>query len=453
MTNTRRAGLVLLRPALAISLAVAAAYSVAAQKTLPTPPCATPADVAISSATAKQVENASKVITGWEVSVAFSADFTAPGDSQPATKAANYFILNVDTGTQIPVSDASLIVVSGLTNSKVKLLVPSADALNMDENFYVFARNLQFNGSCTESIPSHQIKFHVDPVITQKPAIDTTPAAPRATWGLKPSKGKNDSDLYATYELTRVRGAATTGTGELKVAIPFFADFWDRTSKFSPLFELNASSDASADPDSLKFAFEWFLPVHVGHNREAKFPYTSVDLINTGKIEAPKNFNNINALWESKWLFPSAQIPGSGKPFRMFLDPYVGSELGKNLRSPLPAAEGHALARLMAGADLTVQVPIKNLNALKQLEFTTSYIRRWPLKRELNVKTDDSGNSTLLTLSKGPKDYVDSKFTVKVNDFFGPYVGYEWGRQPPNYKLVDHKWTFGLIFKSKVRAK
>jgi len=76
--------------------------------------------------------------------------------------------------------------------------------------------------------------------------------------------------------------------------------------------------------------------------------------------------------------------------------------------------------------------------------------------RIINANTgtkDAAGESTLLTLSKGPKDYLDSKFTVKINDFFGPYVGYEWGRLPPNYKLVDHKWTFGIIFKSQVRAK
>jgi len=131
----------------------------------------------------------------------------------------------------------------------------------------------------------------------------------------------------------------------------------------------------------------------------------------------------------------------------------VGHELGKNLRSPLKSAEGKTLFRLFVGVDLTLQVPVKGVSALKGFEFTSSFIRRWPIKRELLVDKDANGNLVGLALSKGPKDYSDSKFIIKVNDFFGPYIGYEWGRLPPNYELVDHKWTFGLLFKSKVRAK
>ena len=55
---------------------------------------------------------------------------------------------------------------------------------------------------------------------------------------------------------------------------------------------------------------------------------SAVDWINTGKIEAPKNFDNINAIWEERWLFPSAAL-GNAKHFNMFLDPFVGTELGK----------------------------------------------------------------------------------------------------------------------------
>jgi hypothetical protein len=148
-----------------------------------------------------------------------------------------------------------------------------------------------------------------------------------------------------------------------------------------------------------------------------------------------------------------SHFPGTGKRFRLFLDPFVGTELGKNLDSPLPEAEGKGIARLMAGANLTINIPVKKLSALKGFDFTSSYIRRWPLMRELSTEAGSGGAFTLLTFGKGPKDYSDSKFTVKINDYFGPYVGYEWGRLPPNYPHVDHKWTFGFLFKSKVRVK
>src|SRR6185503_7214721 len=108
---------------------------------------------------------------------------------------------------------------------------------------------------------------------------------------------------------------------------------------------------------------------------------------------------------------------------------------------------------LYTGANLTISVPISNFNLLKGIDFTSSYIRRWPLTHELSIKDADGGTFSLLTFGRGPKDYSDSKLTFKVNDFFGPYIGYEWGRLPPNYELVDHKWTFGVLFKSKIRVK
>jgi hypothetical protein len=118
----------------------------------------------------------------------------------------------------------------------------------------------------------------------------------------------------------------------------------------------------------------------------------------------------------------------------------------------VPEAEKKGIFRPMVGADLTLQIPVKNLQALKGFEFQSSYIRRWPRKREVSIDKDDDGNLIGITLNKGPKDYSDSKFIIKINDFFGPYIGYEWGRLPPNFELVDHKWTFGILFKSKVKT-
>ncbi|HYX29035.1 MAG TPA: hypothetical protein VE863_10750 [Pyrinomonadaceae bacterium] len=330
--------------------------------------------------------------------------------------------------------------------------------MDKDGIYYLSAFNLTFGGLPVENPSKLQHTIQIKLQQDKKPEVDETQTAeisahspPKAAWGLKESQGRDDSDLYGSYQLTSVRGAATTGNGDFKIKIPFFKTFWHRTSRFSPDIDFKSSSDAGADPDSLKFAGDWFLPVHVGDNPDAKFPYTAVDWINSGKIEAPKNFNNINALWESKWLFPSSHFPWSTKKFRMFLDPYVGHELGKNLKSELKSVEEKGLARIMVGADLTIQIRT-NLAVLKGFEFDSSYVRRWPLKREVLVEKDDNGNLVALSLNKGPKDYSDSKFVIKINDFFGPYIGYEWGRLPPNYELVDHKWTFGLLFKAKVRA-
>jgi hypothetical protein len=420
----------------------------------------TPVEASMSSADAFQITDSDGRRTGWSVTAVFDTNFDPgldSGDLQPS----HYRLIDVRNGSFVLVSQANFIIVPGATISRIRLVMPSSDAMEKDGIYHLYAFDMTFAGSVAKdpSKVQHPVKVRLDPSQSE-PQVDETNTAqisphaiPKAAWGLKKAKGRDDSDLYGSYELTKARGVATTGTGDFKLKIPFFKTFWNRTSRFSPVVDLKASSDAKADPDSLKFAGEWFFPLHVGNNPEATFPYTAIDWINSGKIEAPKNFNNINALWESKWLFPSSRFPWNGKSFRMFLDPFVGTEVGKNLKSPLKSLQGKGLARLMIGADLTFQINVSNLAALKGFEFDSSYIRRWPLKRELVIDKDADGNPIALALNKGPKDYSDSKFVIKINDYFGPYIGYEWGRLPPNYELVDHKWTFGLLFKAKVKAR
>jgi len=425
-------------------------------------PAPTPVDASIFSVDAYKTTDDGGRQTGWSLSVVFDTNFDPSVDIDDL-KPSHYRLIDVKNGSFVLISQANFIILPSATVSRIRLVVPSPDAMDKDGIYHLYAFDITFAGSPAKD-PSklqHPVEVKLEPGKGGKaqPRTDETNTAqvsahsiPKAAWGLKPSKGRDDSDLYGSYELTKARGAATTGTGDLKIKIPFFKTFWHRTSRISPLVDFKASSDANADPDSLKFAVEWFLPVHVGNHPDSHFPYTAVDWINSGKVEAPKNFDNINALWESKWLFPSSHFPWNKKGFRMFLDPFVGHELGKNLKSPLKSIEGKGLARLMAGADLTIQIKVTNVAALKGFEFDSSYMRRWPLKRELLVDKDAKGNMIPLAVSKGPKDYSDSKFVIKINDYFGPYIGYEWGRLPPNYELVDHKWTFGLLFKAKVRA-
>lgn len=415
----------------------------------------TPVKVTIDSAIANHVTVDDRV-TGWAVFVTFSKAF-APADAVQAEKPGNYRIINANSGAMVPISEASFVTIPGVSLNVVRLVSPSANGLNDDDFFYLFALNLVFKGAPPESVPTHKVELEVSNGQTAVDERGTDNAGanahepPKPAWGLGKTKNRDDSNLYVAYDLTKTRGAATTGSGDIKIAIPFLRNFWGKTSRFSPLFDLKASSDAEADPDSVKLAFEWRYPLILSKPRPV-FPYNDVYLLNSGKIEAPKNFDNINALWEVKALVPSMPIPRRHKNFKMFLDFFAGAELGKNLKSPLPEAEGKGLARVMAGANLAIQIPVRNVLLMRGLEFNSSFIRRWPLKRELLVDKDANGNLVGLSLSKGPKDYSDSKLIIKVNDYFGWYVGYEWGRLPPNYGLVDHKWTSGILFKSKVRA-
>lgn len=420
------------------------------------------ADVQLTSAEASQFTEPSSGLKKWQIFAVFDHNFDLAKDKTVLANQSNYKILNISSNLTLTPEQAVPVQIQGSTIASVRLILNANDSLDIASLYHLYALNLTFGGEAVENPQKLQAPVKIRVIkkpATQPPATGGGQSnaelneAPKPSWKFDKSKDRDDSDIYGSYQLTATRGAATTGTGDLKVAIPFTKNFWKRRSTFSPVVDIKVSSDAEADPDSLKFALEWFLPLYVSDNQNAKFPYTAVDWINSAKIEAPKNFDNINALWESRFLFPSSKFPWENKNFKMFLDPFAGSEIGKNLKSPLKAAQGKAITRLYFGANLTLQIPVKDLSLLKGFEMNTSYIRRLPLKRELNFDKDASGNLILATFGKGPKDYVDSKLIMKLNDYFGPFIGFEWGRLPPNYSLVDHKWTFGLLFKTKIKTR
>jgi hypothetical protein len=413
------------------AIALAVSYTSVAQ---------TAANVKIRRATAGQEKDKS-----WTIAVNFDSNMDGDNATEiaAAETSSNYKLININSGQTIPISRATANRSSNMpTVYKVLLSVPPETALTPGLNdrdlFHLYAFNLTFDNSS----PLNPLQSPVFVPKAEPPPADDPPPGPK--WRLKTSTDRESSDLFGSYSLTKTRHKATTGTGDLKVALPFSKNFWNRRHVFAPVIDIKASSDHEADADSLKFAFEWFVRVK---NWDTKFIFPTIALKNSGKIEAPKDFDNINAVWEDRWIFPSAF-----GDFPLFINPFVGFELGKNLRSPVPEAEGKGIFRPLVGANLTLQIPIKNFQALKGFEFQSSYIRRWPMKREGSIDKDDDGNLVGITLNKGPKDYSDSKFIIKINDFFGPYIGYEWGRLPPNFELVDHKWTFGILFKSKVKT-
>lgn len=411
-------------------------------------------------AIAERVEDVHGRLLGWRVIVQFDTDFAESGttDSSRYSNAGNYKIINISQTSVVPISVVRPLEVPGAIPSAVKLLVPSADAFDPKYLYHIYITGLLFNGKPTKGPVQGPISVAAK---APKDASGTAPVGssadnsedvPKATWALKSSKGRDDSDLYLSYEVTSVRHKPTTGAADLKIKIPFHQDFWKRSHMFSPFFEMKASSNASADPDSIKFGGEWRMPLYVGENPEATFWYTQVDLISSAGIEAPKDFDNVNAVGEERFLFPSANLLGRDRKVEMYLDPYVGYQFGRNLKSPLAIAKGNVISRLAFGANWKISIPINNAFILKGVDFESAYGRLIPFTRELTVKKKDDGTYTLLGFGKAPKDYSNSKFVVKVNDYFGPYIGYEWGRLPPNYNLVDHKWTFGLLFKTKVKA-
>jgi hypothetical protein len=260
------------------------------------------------------------------------------------------------------------------------------------------------------------------------------------------AKSIDDADIYVALELNGAHGNKTSFSTEIKLQkyMPISPNwFW------TPFFTLNASSDAGADPDSASG----------GVNTRYIFRNVRAYFDNAAKIESERDFGNSNFIYDTRLTFLPDAIPkgfhkrnkdGSitTNNVKVFFNPYVGGEFGKNLNSPLKAAEGDGIARLLAGADFRVAFyPRKQ--ASPDINWTTSYTRRWLLTDELAFKVDDDGSLQLRTFGSKPRDHVSSKVSYKLSKFLETYVGYEWGQVPPSYKLVDHRFRAGFAYKFK----
>lgn len=87
---------------------------------------------------------------------------------------------------------------------------------------------------------------------------------------------------------------------------------------------------------------------------------------------------------------------------------------------------------------------------LNELVWENSYVRRWLLKDGVSFETNDADELVMPPLGKGPRDYFESKLFFNINDYFNPFIAYDWGKEPRSFKLVDHRFRVGFTYKFKV---
>ncbi|MDQ3749885.1 MAG: hypothetical protein M3367_12885 [Acidobacteriota bacterium] len=257
----------------------------------------------------------------------------------------------------------------------------------------------------------------------------------------------DDADVYIDGEANGAFKRKTAFSTNIKLQKLKRQGDW----KYTPygFFKLNASTAPDADPDSMEFGFNF------------RYIFSSPFYWdNEAKIESERDFDNTNFIYSSRIIYtPSGktlvrlnQANGETKSVQIFFRPFIGTELGKNLRSPLDAAEGGGIARLLIGADVRLNFPINKENG-RDIDWRTSYTRRWLLTDELGFEADDGGNLQLNRFGKSPRDYLKSKANFGFNKFFGAFIEYDWGQVPPSYKLVDHRFRLGLFYKYKFGIK
>lgn len=253
----------------------------------------------------------------------------------------------------------------------------------------------------------------------------------------------DDADVYISAEVNGAHKQQASFTTEVKLQRyqPLSASW-----RVTPFFNLNASTDAGADPDRMEtgLRFRYIL------GKFASIPGAYYD--NEIKLESERDFENTNVIYDTRFTFLPAAHPRGLTKYKFFFDPFIGGEFGKNVRSPLRVAEGDGIARALAGADLRFIVFVKDQEA-PDINWTTSYVRRWLFTDELGFETDENGDLKLTRFGKSPRDYVLSKFSYRINKFFDVFTAYEWGEVPPSYKLVDHRFRFGFAYKFKFAVK
>ncbi len=252
------------------------------------------------------------------------------------------------------------------------------------------------------------------------------------------AKSADDADVYLSGELNGAHKRKTSFTTEIKLQrySPISAN-WRHT----PFFTLNASTDPDADPDKMELGWAF------------RYVANSAYFDHKVKLESERDFGNTNLIYDTRFTFLPTPRPKGKRSFKIFPDPFIGGEFGKNLRSPLKAAEGDGIARLLIGADVRLAFWVKKDSDEPDINWTTSFVRRWLLTDELSFEADKDGKLQLRRFGTNPRDYVSSKVSYKLSKFLNVFVEYEWGQVPPSYKLVDHRFRLGLAYKYKFGVK
>lgn len=261
-------------------------------------------------------------------------------------------------------------------------------------------------------------------------------------------EGRDDANVYVAGALSTSSGSGLHGTIDMKLRRTIHQTDTVRNPDASVINDVRlstdfrASGDPDADPDSLNFGVEWEADLRGAND---KGPLNYLHHYVYPKIESERDFGNTNAIIDHNLKF------GLRRPFPKtwapVITPFIGHELGKNLQSPLDEAEGGSIYRLKAGTFFNLYFE-PAMKGIETIEIDAEYTRRWPLRRELFFEENDDGLS-LLEISKRPRDYVRANLNFFFRDNFGATVGYEYGELPPSFKLVNHKFKIGLIYKTK----
>ena len=321
-------------------------------------------------------------------------------------------------------------------------------SLEDNHEYRIFAPDVTFlNGCRPQAVPEGSLTVRPAAVAAHGGRI--TP--PETNFFTKsPAKGREDSNVYLSGQIEGAKGSAPQISADVKLESPFdTATFFH---EIGPYFNLKASTSDDADANSMNFGLKlrhaFLVPVRLkkGTTQLAdKQPLlTSVVWELTPGFESDRRFDNVNTMLGTRFIFVPRVF---GNSSRIYFQPFVGFEVGRNLKSPVVEAEDRGIARGTVGGSLYLNLMPK---ADKSVSVQIDYIRRFLLRREISF-TEDDDKLVPLAIGRGPRDYLKTALEYGFTDFLGVAFSYEYGRLPPNFQLVDHKYGFGLTYKFKTR--
>jgi hypothetical protein len=200
---------------------------------------------------------------------------------------------------------------------------------------------------------------------------------------------------------------------------------------FAATFDLKASTVPEADPNTLSIGMKYEMPNILPNLQWSNAP----------KFEASKDFAVSDFLHASTLTYIVPRFP------LVDLNVQGGVEAGRNVDNILWEAKGNGIARLMTGG--TVFHKWKKVLGMDKVVFTGSYVRRWPLTREVTVQKDpdDDKKNIAVAFGNGPKQHAEANLEFTYDKGFGFFVGYEYGQLPPAYQLADHRGKVGFLYK------
>ena len=284
---------------------------------------------------------------------------------------------------------------------------------------------------------------------------------------------KDEAELYLSGTVTTAVKSKPNWVADIKYAREFVFDRFPFV--VAPFVKVQYDSKASKT-DKLSFGLKFSKGFSFSLPTSSKISPTALELLANAQKESSGELTRLKRTWaerayfdysgtlefESDWdfrvnnLITSQELKYLSKPKyhfndnklvrKMIFTPFIGAELGANLKNPLLAGS-RAIARIKAGADFAItQKEPFGRGFAKELVWDTTFVERWFIKDEFAFDKDDDGKLIFKAFGRVPRAHFKTSLSFKLNDYFGPEISYEWGQEPPLYEKVRHQMKFALVY-------